>query len=216
MNTGSEQDRKRRPSTLRDYRNTANAMLRPGFGDSTPLDDVTALDVEAFRVRLVAEAKLSPRTINKALVLAHGIFKWAVRRHGLRSNPVEGAERQPQRGDDDRMFCGTCGEVLGQDLLRRRFKRALKAAGLKPMRLHDLRRTFGTLAVQAFPMSDVKAMMGHADVSTTMIYVHHVPQTDAAARLSALLETGDGVSTRAPTRGLGGSESATSRAVPTA
>jgi integrase len=32
------------------------------------------------------------------------------------------------------------------------------------------------------------AMMGHADISTTMIYVHHVPQQDAAARLTALLE----------------------------
>jgi hypothetical protein len=30
-------------------------------------------------------------------------------------------------------------------------------------------------------------MMGHADISTTMIHVHHVPQTDAAARLSAVL-----------------------------
>jgi hypothetical protein len=28
----------------------------------------------------------------------------------------------------------------------------------------------------------------NADISTTMIYVHHVPQTDAAARLSALLD----------------------------
>jgi hypothetical protein len=35
--------------------------------------------------------------------------------------------------------------------------------------------------------------MGHADISTTMIYVHHVPQTDAAARLSALLESDDTV-----------------------
>jgi hypothetical protein len=29
--------------------------------------------------------------------------------------------------------------------------------------------------------------MGHADVSTTMIYVHHVPRHDAAEKLSALL-----------------------------
>ena len=29
--------------------------------------------------------------------------------------------------------------------------------------------------------------MGHADVQTTMIYVHHVPKVDAAERLSALV-----------------------------
>jgi integrase len=34
--------------------------------------------------------------------------------------------------------------------------------------------------------------MGHADIQTTMIYVHHVPRHDAAARLSAIVgaETG--------------------------
>ena len=81
------------------------------------------------------------------------------------------------------------------DTARKRFYAALDAAGLgrlrakdDPIVFHDLRHTFGTLAVQAFPLSDVKAMMGHADVSTTMIYVHHVPRTDAAARLTALLE----------------------------
>jgi hypothetical protein len=30
--------------------------------------------------------------------------------------------------------------------------------------------------------------MGHADIATTMIYVHHVPQIDAAERLAAALE----------------------------
>ena len=40
---------------------------------------------------------------------------------------------------------------------------------------------------QAFPLSDVQAYMGHADVATTMIYVHHVPTLDAAERLSALV-----------------------------
>jgi Phage integrase family len=56
------------------------------------------------------------------------------------------------------------------------------------MRFHDLRHTFGTIAVQAFALTDVKAFMGHADIQTTMIYVHHVPQHDAADRLSRLLE----------------------------
>jgi integrase len=55
------------------------------------------------------------------------------------------------------------------------------------MRLHDLRHTFGTLAVQAFPLSDAKAYMGHANIETTMIYVHHVPQHDAADKLTALV-----------------------------
>jgi hypothetical protein len=27
--------------------------------------------------------------------------------------------------------------------------------------------------------------MGHADIATTMLYVHHVPQHDAAAKFSA-------------------------------
>jgi integrase len=63
----------------------------------------------------------------------------------------------------------------------------LKAAGLAHLRFHDLRHTFGTLAVQEFALSDVKAYMGHADIATTMIYVHHVPQHDAADRLSARL-----------------------------
>ena len=94
---------------------------------------------------------------------------------------------------DDRVFINHVGDVLGQDLLRRRFKKALVRAGLQPMRLHDLRHTFGTLAVQAFPLSDVKAYMGHAQIETTMLYVHHVPQHDAADKLSALVTTAQDV-----------------------
>jgi integrase len=56
----------------------------------------------------------------------------------------------------------------------------LKAAKIKSLRFHDLRHSFGTLAVRVFPLSDVKAYMGHADIATTMVYVHHVPQHDAA------------------------------------
>jgi plastocyanin len=48
---------------------------------------------------------------------------------------------------------------------------------------------------RAFPLSDVKAYMAHADIQTTMIYVHHVPQHDAADKLSrtvrSAIEYGD-------------------------
>ena len=83
--------------------------------------------------------------------------------------------------------------MLSQDALRRRYRRALGRAGLKPLRFHDLRHTFGTLAVQAFPLSDVKAYMGHANIDTTMLYVHHVPQHDAADKLSALVTAAEDV-----------------------
>jgi len=36
--------------------------------------------------------------------------------------------------------------------------------------------------------------MGHADIATTMIYVHHVPQVDAAEQLSAALRAAAGPS----------------------
>ena len=47
--------------------------------------------------------------------------------------------------------------------------------------------------MQAFPLSDVKAFMGHADISTTMSYAHHVPQIDAADRLSRLVAAAESV-----------------------
>jgi integrase len=45
------------------------------------------------------------------------------------------------------------------------------------MTLHDLRHAFGTLAVRMFPISDVQAYMGHANIQTTTRYVHHGPGT---------------------------------------
>ena len=96
-------------------------------------------------------------------------------------------------GENDLVFCNDVGDHFDDSALRRRFYTARAAAGLKRIRFHDLRHTFGTLAVQVFPLSDVKAFMGHADIATTMIYVHHVPQLDAADRLSRVLRAAVGV-----------------------
>ncbi len=106
---------------------------------------------------------------------------------------------------DDLVFCTDLGEHLTDDAMRDGFYAALKRAGLgdrregaDPIVFHDLRHTFGTLAVEAWPLHDVQAYMGHADIQTTMIYVHHQPKTAAADRLSELVSraTGDTLGTR--------------------
>jgi hypothetical protein len=98
------------------------------------------------------------------------------------------SRRERWTGDDDRVFVNDVGEQFEDSAMRRRFYTALDAAGIPHIRFHDLRHTFGTIAVQAFPLTDVKAFMGHADIQTTMIYVHHVPKHDAADRLTRLLD----------------------------
>ena len=50
---------------------------------------------------------------------------------------------------------------------------ALRDAGIAHIRFHDIRHTFGTRAVDGgAPLSAVKEVMGHADIRTTMRYVH--------------------------------------------
>jgi len=63
--------------------------------------------------------------------------------------------------------------------------------------------------VQVFPLSDVKAYMGHADIATTMIYVHHVPQLGAAEKLSRALDAGS-----VPAQRSGAPEAAATRSGP--
>jgi integrase len=103
------------------------------------------------------------------------------------------SRREHFTGDDDLVFCSTVGEHLNHHLLRRRYYVALDRAGLRRVRFHDLRHCFGSVAVRAFPLSDVQAMLGHAHVTTTMRYVHHRPGADDDARLSSAF-AGDAVS----------------------
>ncbi|MDX6701997.1 MAG: hypothetical protein QOK49_1020 [Baekduia sp.] len=93
-------------------------------------------------------------------------------------------------GDLDFVFASFDGRMADIEPARAAFYRALAAVGLghlreqrPPIRFHDLRHTFGTLAVRVFPLSDVQRWMRHADIKTTMRYVHYVPQHDAARRL---------------------------------
>jgi integrase len=87
----------------------------------------------------------------------------------------------------DLVFANVVGEPFDDSALRRRFTAALKRAGLKRVRLHDLRHSYCSLAVRAYRLDEVRAYAGHADIAMTMRYVHHVPAHDAADRLSRVV-----------------------------
>jgi integrase len=105
------------------------------------------------------------------------------------------SRREQFNGQDDLVFCSEVGEHRDDSRIRRMFYSTLTEAGFEHLRqgprafrFHDLRHTFGTLAVKVWPISDVQAYLGHADIQTTMLYVHHQPRRAAAAELTELVE----------------------------
>jgi integrase len=83
--------------------------------------------------------------------------------------------------DDDLVFVGDGGGYLDGSALRRRYAGALGRAALRPLRFHDLRHTFGTRMIAKADIRRVQEWMGHADVQTTMRYLHYAPRTEDAA-----------------------------------
>jgi integrase len=83
-------------------------------------------------------------------------------------------------GDEDLVFVGDTGSYLDGSALRRRYKAALRRAGLRPLRFHDLRHTFGTRVIAHADIRRVQEWMGHADIQTTMRYLHYAPRGDDA------------------------------------
>lgn len=285
-----EHDRQRKRSTIGDARSTISVHLLPAF-DDTPVENITTKDVDALRERLLS-GKLSHRTVQKVMILLHGILGRAKRKGWVAVNVAEDAEKVTVRRSDefnvlsveqvhataraaeshgalpamivvaaftglrqgellalrwrhvdfanrivhvqrnyvrghedtpkshhvrsvplsdqaavaldglsrrehftdpgDLVFPNVVGAHLLDDDVRDGFYDALDAAklgGLRtkpdPIVFHDLRHSFGTLAIRSAPVTDVQHWMGHADLATTMRYVHYVPQHDNAARLTA-------------------------------
>lgn len=81
------------------------------------------------------------------------------------------------------MFCERDGRPLSPTRVRKRFRRTCGAAGLRPLRFHDLRHTFGSIAVRGVDTATLKTWMGHAKLVTTEQYLHAKPRHDDAALL---------------------------------
>ena len=91
-------------------------------------------------------------------------------------------------GPDDYVFANRLGRRLDPSALRRRFERSRDAAGLEPLRFHDLRHTYGSLLVAGgIDLASVKAAMGHSRITTTERYLHARLATEQADRFTRAL-----------------------------
>lgn len=100
----------------------------------------------------------------------------------------------PGYQDEGLVFCKEDGTPLHPDTFSEHFERHGKAAGLLKIRVHDVRHTFATLALQAgVPAKVVSETLGHTGVGITLdTYSHIVPgmQEEAAAKVAALIFPG--------------------------
>jgi integrase len=105
--------------------------------------------------------------------------------------------------DDDLVFAGETGGYLDGSALRRRYKLALREAALRPLRFHDLRHTFGTRMIAQADIRRVQEWMGHADIQTTMRYLHYAPREEDARLVAEAfaLAPGDAATVRSAGRG---------------
>lgn len=126
-----------------------------------------------------------------------------VRQVPLADQAAAALERLSQRDNftdaDELVFCSPLGRILDGSALRRRFKRARDRAGLRPLRWHDLRHSFGSLLVAGgLDLQSVKDAMGHSSLSTTSRYLHARPAVERAALFTAAFSSANSEALSAP------------------
>jgi integrase len=94
-------------------------------------------------------------------------------------------------GEDDFVFAGDAGLPVNGDALSSRYERALHTAGLRRLRFHDLRHTFGTRMIREADIRRVQEWMGHADIQTTMKYLHYESRKEDAELVARAFRTAD-------------------------
>ena len=162
----------------------ASAMLLAGY-TGLRLGELLALrwrDVDLKGSRLV---------VARAVSAGKEVASTKSRRHRIVPLSEQAAAELKalgRRGDftgrDDLVLCRTDGGALDDSGLRRRFLAALDAAGVRRRRWHDLRHSFGSMAVRHFDPVAVQMMMGHSSLKTTMRYLHSKPREGDAAKLT--------------------------------
>jgi integrase len=137
----------------------------------------------------VTKTESSVRTIPVPSYLIPELKRWK-----LRCPPTKGGLLFPGKPDQN----GLRGPIDADKLLRNILRRALRKAGLPPLRFHDMRHLAGILMSEAgVPPKRAQEILGHADVRTTLaIYTHamkrkHDDSADKMAEMAGLTPRGN-------------------------
>lgn len=165
------QPNRRYPTGLRNYVMMA-VMYRAGLRVAEVLDlEAHHIDARRSQIRVEGGKGDKDRTIPVEPWLIDAIKSWQTVR----------AQIQKSCGDDWRktksIFCTLKGAHLIDRYVRAMVKRESQAAGIdKDIHPHTLRHTFASeLLEDGFTIREVQDLLGHADLSTTMIYTHVNP-----------------------------------------
>lgn len=92
-------------------------------------------------------------------------------------------------GTDDYVLVNRLGRRLDGSALRRRYKRACAAAGLRPIRLHGLRHAAGSLIARTADPVFVRDFLGHSKITTTDRYLSAKRRPEELERLDRAFAT---------------------------
>lgn len=99
-------------------------------------------------------------------------------------------DRDHAGGNEDFVFVSEDQEKpVSERSMRKAFKLAQKKAGLKPIKMYNLRHSFGTtLAQKGFDARTIQALMRHDRLSTTEQYMAYRPQPELAGQITRALD----------------------------
>lgn len=152
--------------------------------------DLDAARVRVWRGRVIADGgprtQEDVKTASSSRELSLDPYLIAALRRHRSAQHAERLAAGPVWQDTGYVFTDPEGLPLHPNTVSARWARAVKAAGLPGIRLHDARHTYATLALSAgVPLLVVSRRLGHATLAITSDLYGHVLRSDDEAAAEA-------------------------------